>query len=571
MGFWIPSDSEEALVDGFHRIGSLLDVDVGDSEDPALAVKQWLEGSQDWLLIFDGADDPKLLKRFLPVRGKGHILITSRRQAFDDIGISKPGTITGLTLEEAVGFMLRRTGRGDLTDEEDRALRSMLTRIDGLPLALEQAGAYILRVRCSFGEYLSRYEARGLSLLERFPPRAPGYQESVATTWALNFEEIEKSSKATADVLRISAFLNSDSIPFKVFVGGAQAFGERTAKILRENEFDEVLEPALEYSLVAREIGALAFSVHPMVQEVLRGGMSESEESEWAKRVIRAVREVLSNPELDHWRPSEELIPSAVSCGKLIRERGFRFPEAIILMKKLATHLYLLARYSESESILSWVISNSRGDVDLAMCLNGVGMLSMKRKHYEEGENYFKQALALIIRTFGPESPEQAVVLDNLGQLYLQTRRYGEAETCLKTAFNLHEQNLVLKINDFAASLNSLSTFYFYRKRIAEAAPLLHRAIKLLEGLLGPEHPRLAGVMANLAAVKHDSGELTEAEDLYKRALAMSEKTLGPEHPDLAQILWNLAMFYVDQGDREKVEYYQRRAEAIEKKCSESE
>ena len=72
------------------------------------------------------------------------------------------------------------------------------------PQALEQAAA--IRAKEPVSRLLARCQA-SLSLLNKAEPKTGNNQASVASTWALNFKEIEQDPVA-ADILRVSAFLS---------------------------------------------------------------------------------------------------------------------------------------------------------------------------------------------------------------------------------------------------------------------------------------------------------------------------------------------------------------------------
>ena len=103
----------------------------------------------------------------------------------------------------------------DAEAEERDAAERLARELDGLPLALEQAAAYIVRDEgLTFRRYLESYRSRALKRLEARRPALGEYPESVVTTWAANFEAVQEESPAAADVLRFSAFLAPDAIPF---------------------------------------------------------------------------------------------------------------------------------------------------------------------------------------------------------------------------------------------------------------------------------------------------------------------------------------------------------------------
>jgi len=90
---WSQANSREALVLGFIAIARLLNLRAAEEKDQSLtvaAVKRWLEDHTDWLLVFDNADKPELVKDFLPPAPKGHILFTSRAPVFQTLGIANP-------------------------------------------------------------------------------------------------------------------------------------------------------------------------------------------------------------------------------------------------------------------------------------------------------------------------------------------------------------------------------------------------------------------------------------------------------------------------------------------------
>ena len=108
----------------------------GTSGDPVASVHGVLAASPaPWLLVFDNAPDRAAIARFLPPAGAGRVLITSRNQ------IWPPGQaldVPVLDPEVAAEFLVSRTG-----DPDRQAARELADELGGLPLALEQAAAYI--------------------------------------------------------------------------------------------------------------------------------------------------------------------------------------------------------------------------------------------------------------------------------------------------------------------------------------------------------------------------------------------------------------------------------------------
>lgn len=154
-------------------------------------VLRWLEEHHGWLLILDNVDTPEsaqeaeaLLAR---LRG-GHVLITSRRADWSPS--VEPLELHTLAEKDAVAFLAERTQTKRKKAPRDEADAAAIAReLGGLALALEQAGAYIDKLRLSFAEYRVRWEASRSEVLSWYDPQVMQYPESVARTWQTTFDQ----------------------------------------------------------------------------------------------------------------------------------------------------------------------------------------------------------------------------------------------------------------------------------------------------------------------------------------------------------------------------------------------
>ena len=230
---WVSADTEITTKTSLVEIGvalGLVDLDDTDHNRAVAAVKQWCDRNPRWLLIFDNADHPQLVKPFLPLAPQGHILLTSRAHVLDSVGVATPLDVIEMPVDEAVGFLFVRTGRSATAGERDAAF-ALAAELGYLPLALEQAAAFVTANDTSFKDYLTSFRNRHLELLNETGPVAGDYQASVETTWAMNFAQIDTESQAAAEVLRVSAFLAPESIPVEIFIDGGSELGEYIATV----------------------------------------------------------------------------------------------------------------------------------------------------------------------------------------------------------------------------------------------------------------------------------------------------------------------------------------------------
>jgi hypothetical protein len=226
---WTRAETREALVSGYLAIAERLNLPEKDEQDQMAAIEavlRWLKTHTQWLLILDNADDLSVVREFLPSVFGGHIVLTTRAQAMGRL--ANRVEVETMELDVATLFLLRRASLISPDAPLEHALvadiataRMICEELGGLPLALDQAGAYIEETQCTLSDYHKWYQMRRAALLQRRGGLVADHPEPVATTWSLAFEKIVQKSPAAADLLRCCAFLHPDAIPEEIFKSGA--------------------------------------------------------------------------------------------------------------------------------------------------------------------------------------------------------------------------------------------------------------------------------------------------------------------------------------------------------------
>ncbi len=255
---WVKADTRETTMADFVTMAHLLNLPEKNEQDQQFiveAVKHWFQTHTRWLLIFDNADDLAMTKDFLPSGGTGHILLTTRAHATGKI--AQRIDIERMEPEEGALFLLHRATildhdkPLDAASADDRTKAMAISQMmDGLPLALDQAGAFIDETGCGLSDYLQIYHKRQVELLKRRGKLITDHAESVATTWSLSFQKVEQSNPAAADLLRLCAFLDPDAIPEEIITKGALALGSVLQTVVTEPiTFHEAIGELLTFSL----------------------------------------------------------------------------------------------------------------------------------------------------------------------------------------------------------------------------------------------------------------------------------------------------------------------------------
>jgi tetratricopeptide (TPR) repeat protein len=576
---WVRADSRDTLVAGFLEIAHAVNLPERDERDQTVmvaAVKGWLSHHTGWLLILDNADELTFLPEFLPTPVQGHLLLTTRAQALGRL--ANRIEVNALDQDAAALLILHRAGLLTLdaslaqADQEDQQVAEELSRqLGGLPLALDQAGAYLEETRCSLQHYLALYMSHRAQLLQYRGGFALDHPDSVATTWSLSFASIEQRNALAADLLRVCSLLHPDAIPEELFLQGAVHLGPALVAIETDPlAFNNALAAIQSFSLLRRSSREQTLSMHRVVQAVLADAMSKQERDQWTKRVIAALNALF--PEVRHqvwgqWGQCGRLLPHVLTVAAATATQQHNL-ELASLLSKTADYLLQRAQYQQAEPLYQRALSMCEQMLgnehpQIAFPLNGLADLYREQGQYEQAELLYQRALRLWEQTLGSQHPEIPSPLNNLAILYQERGHYEQAEQLLQRDLSFHEQTFGHQHPEIAPTLNNLAILYQEQGHFEQAEQLLQRALRLDEQTFGPEHPEIAFSLTNLADLYLKQGRYEQAESLYQRALHIREQMLGSEHPQVAFPLNGLATLYREQGQYEQAEKLYQRALTI--------
>ena len=477
------------------------------------AAADWLASKPGWLLILDNADDAqsveaveKLLSR---LRG-GHVLITSRWSSWGHE--VRPLELPELAVGQAAAFLLQRTepksgGRGRRRQDTDEAdARALAEALGGLALALEQAGAYIARMRKSLAEYSTLWQQRDAAVQTWHDEREMKYPRSVAATWQTTLEQLDPAEIQLLNILAwfapdpipLSIFLSVNSVPlcFKTAESENTESTEDTEQQEEHSDADRIHESLAtlsDFSMIRWDAESDTVMVHRVVQEILRNQQNDTES--YLATSLNVLNEASPTESYDvrTWPVLDPLRPHLACVAHLADKAGIHEPTTRIMA--------VLAELLVAKAL------------------------------YQEAEPFHRRALAINEQSYGDQHPRVALHLNNLAQLLKATNSLAEAEPLMRRALAIDEQSYGDQHPDVARDLNNLASLLKATNRLAEAEPLMRRALAIDEQSYGAEHPRVAGQLNNLAQLLHSTNRLEEAEPLMRRALAILIASLGEDHP----------------------------------------
>jgi tetratricopeptide (TPR) repeat protein len=567
---WLQADSWEILVSECMKLTDILELpEQKETDQVIIEIQRWLRKHRHWLLILDNVENPQeILPKFVPTSHQGYVLVTTRIHNIEPVAQTQ--VLATMSEQEGVLFLLRRTKRIAISAgleqtnsaQRDEA-RQIWQLVDGLPLALDQAGAYILETSCSFSAYQEQYNRRRADLLQRRGKRFIGHEMSVATTFSLALEQVEKIRPMAADILRACSLLYNEAIAEEIFLDGATHLYPHL--IISPYDWDEAVGTLLDYSLVQRNTEERTLNMHRVVQAVLQDAMQTSEQEVWVDRVIKAVKTVF--PDADHITRNqcERLLPHALACISRMPSDKNTSTDLASLLFKTASYLHDRARYTEAEPLLQRALSiyeQTLGSNHLlvASLLNNLALLYVEQNQYEQAESLFEKALLIWVDILGDLHPQVADALSNLAFLYFGQGNYKQAELLLQHSLRIYEQTLGPGHHRVATSLSNLATFYSDRSEYEQAELLYRNAQSIWEQTPSSDHPHKASLLYGLACLYLKKGTDVKEEPLFQQALHLREETLETGHPDVAPPLYGLIILSLKQERYAEAERLTRHA-----------
>ncbi|KAJ5335777.1 uncharacterized protein N7506_005713 [Penicillium brevicompactum] len=528
-----------------------------DVEQQARHMLRWLalDGNSRWLIIFDNVDhdtsfhgadsDDYNIEKFFPNADHGSILITSRLQRLSDLG--EPFSVQRLDSESSIELLLQSSGllTRNTTRNFDRnpgriaadeiILQIMLTyvdtlslanRLDGLPLAIVIAGAFMRETGTSITEYLQYYQKSWSELQLQSNPGRQYHQGNILQTWMISYLAIQKRDPSAADLLLLLARFDNRDIWYELVKCARHSsnipdwLNKATSSGLA---FKAGVKSLIGFSLLDSRQQEGSYTMHPVVQDWCHYIANESKDVDQIQlnelAVISVGYSVPSADTRDYSKPQQRLLPHA----------------------NYVRHLDCL-----DDSIELWGAFH---------CL---GALYFNQSKLKEAEETYQRALVGYEKTLSLDHTSTLNTVNNLGNLYFVQGKLKEAEEMYQRALVGYEKTLGLDHTSTLNTVNNFGLLYSDQGKLNEAEELYQRVLAGKEKALGSDRTSTLNTVDNFGTLYSDQGKLNEAEEMYQRALAGKEKALGPDHTSTLDTVNNLGILYKAQGKlHEAEEMYQ--------------
>ncbi|KAN0082005.1 hypothetical protein V8E54_003303 [Elaphomyces granulatus] len=558
--FWIPSTSIEMIEQAYMSIGKHLELQGVAPAEMKMRVKAHLnsEKAGPWLLIVDNVDDRNIwltsdggspaLDTYLPQSKYGFVLFTTRNRQLATRLVG-PDVIKIYQMDDKMATDLLRASLIDRNLVNDHQITTqLLHQLSNLPLAITQAASYINETEISVATYLSLLQSQENVMIELLSQdfedewRYLGINNSVAITWLISFNQIQRSNPLAADYLLFMSCIDPRDIPLSLLPPGSSQIKQQNALGLLK-----------AYSFITGQADGQTVSLHRLVHVATRNWLRNGGKLEqWTVNTGKRLRGIFPSYEPENrilWR---EYLPHALF---ILQSNEFKNnkEDGEDLVQRVAQCLYSDGRYNQAGALFEEVLEKKArrlkiDDEEMLGTMTWMASTYREQGRWTEAEKLFVQVMETSEAVLGPEHPDTLTTMNNLALTYQSQGRWTEAEKLFVQVIDTRKTALGPQHPDTLTTMDNLARIYLTQRRLVEAEKLFVQVMETRKTVLGPEHPNTLTTLNNLAVTYRRQGRWTEAEKLNVQVMETWKTVLGPEHPDTLTCMKRLAGTYRQQG-----------------------
>lgn len=448
-------------------------------------IRYQLKSFENMLLIYDNTNEQKDIEQdFLPKSITNKILITTR----NPIQGYTPIELETLNFENSKKLLEIESGKTVL-ENEIIFVEELCEKLDGLPLALEMAGAYIKHLDLSWEEYLNLYNEQNLELLNKSKllESFTKHENNIVNTLTISQKIIDEIPKLKEIINLLSYGANE---PIDV---------ELITKLLA-CKYTDIIE-AIKFGIKLKYIkkSLQGYTIHRLLKEVwkIQEKLEQTFIDSVAKNLANYINEI----------KDEFLNLSKIEIANLFSEQWINY-----------------LQNSDTKAIL----------------IAYRAYLDFYKGNYNRALEIVKKADEIVEKK---DSKEYAEILTYQGSLNKELENYENALIFFEESFKIYKRIYTNQYyHDIATSLNNLGTVWKNKKDFDKALDFYTQSFEICKKIYtNQDHPSIASFLNNLGLVWYNKRDFDKALDFYTQSFEMKKRLYSNQnHPDIIITIFNL-------------------------------
>jgi tetratricopeptide (TPR) repeat protein len=526
-------------------------------------------GSGEWLLVFDNADDPRVLSVADSPAGVqdaggwvrpsryGLVLVTSREtdpRMWEAARLHRVGPLAEADAAQVLRDLAPAAG-------DERQARVLARLLDRFPLALHLAGSYLGSSAARWSTFAAYGDAVGVGA-------------AVPRTTEISLDSLAHDGIPQArTVLRLASCYAPTAIPVDVLepglLGGETPLpdvlrGLRSVGLLQDGPVGAVsVHPVVTDASRASLAGPDSTRIHRRAVELLTGALRGHRfdlPEEWSRyrllgqHLLALLDDTAAHVDHDH---QVMLMWAAAETARAFSRSGASNAAKALCHKALAGCAALDADHPATLGVrhqLAWAVA-AQGDLDgaeqmytanldarervlpaddpqLVASRHELAWITACQGRWPLAEARYRRALRDSLAILGPDAPETLTTRHELAWAIANQGQLAAARAAFEEVLADRRRELGEEHQQTMATWHELAWVSAKQRRWVEAEAIYREVLALRERVLEPDHPETLLTGHELAWTMAGQGRTADAIAAYEDVLARRRRVLGDNHPD---------------------------------------
>lgn len=527
--YWISAEQPGLVPSALADLGNALQLpEARDVAEQVAAVLEALRLGRPynrWIIVFDNTEEPEKLLPYVPT-GPGDVIVTTRGGEWSRSGWTID--VNTFSRAESIELIARWSPQINRADAD-----AIAEKLGDLPLAMEQAAAWLAATAMSADRYLALLDEHLPRILES--PPTSDYPHPAADSWRISQQRLRLSNPAAAHLVELCACFAPEPIPVELLSspGMLQVLGREDPAMRDPLLCGALVREVTRFGLARQDPTVRALRMHRLVQEVIRNDLDPQVRRDRQHQVhaILAAERRGAPDDRTNWETYRRMLPHLVPTGAVDSADRDVHNLVIDMVRALRYRGDLTSSHDLAlRALRSWTVRLGEDDGSVLRLRGELANVLRQLGDYQQALEIDEDVAERTARVYGPLHPYTLVGLRGLAADLRWLGRYREARDLDEEALTKWQAAMGRDHDETHRAVHNLSLSYLLTGEFHKSLTLAEELVEMAGRLLGPTNQWTIIYRINYGRVLRETGDLIRSRETLETVATTCEEEFGERH-----------------------------------------